>query len=194
MRKRVISYVQAVAAGLCTVIAFSTNWALAAGDCVVHPNRQLAQDGHWYYRVDRASYRKCWYLVESRTSIPQVEPTAPRRSPDLALQQTFSSFFSLLSADVTGAKSAGTQQDGTKSDERALQTRPDELRNGDARQVKRARIARHPDSNTGVTPKLNRQSPTGPQVGRTDQPPTLDQLERNALFQEFLQWNARQTP
>jgi hypothetical protein len=186
--------VQAVAAGLCMVIAFSTNWALAAGDCVVHPNRQPAEDGHWYYHVDRVGYRKCWYLVEPRTSIPQAEPTAARPSPDSALQQTLSSFFSLLSADVTGAKSAGTQQDSTNSDARALQTRPDELRNGDATRVKRARIARHPDSITGVTPKLNRQSPTGPHVGRTDQPPALDEVERSALFQEFLQWNARQTP
>jgi hypothetical protein len=194
MRKRVISYVQALAAGLCTVIAFSTNGALAAGDCVVHPNRQPAQDGHWYYRVDRVSYRKCWYLVEPRTSIPQAEPTAARPSPDSALQQTFSSFISLVSADFTGAKPAGALQDGTNSDVHALQTRPDELRNGDATWVKRARIARHPDSNTGVTPKLNRQSPTGPHVGRMDQPPTLDEVERNALFQEFLQWNARQTP
>jgi hypothetical protein len=194
VRKRVISYVQAVAAGLCTVIAFSTNWALAAGDCVVHPNSQSAQDGHWYYRVDRVSYRKCWYLVEPRTSITQAEPMAARPSLDSALQQTFSSFLFLLSADFTGAKSAGTLQDSTNSDARALQTRPDELRNGDVTRVKRARIARHPDSNTGVTPKLNRQSPTGPHVGRTDQPPTLDQEERNALFQEFLRWNARQTP
>jgi hypothetical protein len=192
MRKRVISYVQAVAAGVCTVIAFSTNWALAASDCVVHPNAQLSQDGHWYYRVDSVSYRKCWYLVEPRTSIPS-EPTAARPS-DLALQQKLSSFFSLLSVDVTGAKSAGTQQDGTKSDARALQTRPDKLRNGEARQVKRAPVARHPDSNTGVPPRLNRQAPTGPHVGRTDQPPTLDPVERNALFQEFLQWNAGQTP
>jgi hypothetical protein len=193
MRKRVISYVQAVT-GLCTIIAFGTNWALAAGDCVEHPNRQTAPDGQWYYRVDRVSYRKCWYLVEPRTSIPQAEPTAARPSPDSALLETFSSFFSSLSADFTGAKSAGTQQDSTKGDARALQTRPDELRNGDATRVKRARIARHPDSNTGVTRKLNRQSPTGPQVGRTDQPPALDEAERNALFQEFLQWSARQPP
>jgi hypothetical protein len=119
MRKRVISYVQAVA-GLCTIIAFGTNWALAAGDCVVHPNGQTAQDGHWYYRVDRVSYHKCWYLVEPRTSIPQAEPTAARPSPDSALLETFSSFFSLLSADFTGAKSAGTQQDSAKGDARAL--------------------------------------------------------------------------
>ena len=58
MPKRVIAYVPAVAAGLCTVMAFSTNWALAAGNCVGQPNRQSAQDGHWYYRVDRVSQRQ----------------------------------------------------------------------------------------------------------------------------------------
>jgi hypothetical protein len=190
MPKQVPSYVAAVAAGLCTAIAFSTNWALAGGDCVVHPNRQSTQDGHWYYRVDRVSYRKCWYLVEPRTSRPEAEVTAPRRSPDSALQLTFSSFFSLLSADFTGAKPAGAQQDSTNSDARAVKTRSDDLKNGDGTRVKRARIARFMDSNTGATPKLNRQSPTRPQVGRTDQPP-LDQMDRNALFEEFLRWKAQ---
>jgi hypothetical protein len=189
MRKRVISYAPAVAAGLCTVIAFSTNCALAAGDCVVQPNRQLAQDGHWYYHVDRVHYRKCWYLVEPRTRIRLADVPAERPPPDAALQQTFSSFFSLLSADFPGAMPGATQRDATNSDARALQTRPHDLRNGD---VKRVRVARHPDLNTAGTARLNRQSSTGPHGGRTDQPLPFDQAERDGLFQEFLQWNARQ--
>jgi len=216
MRKRVISYVPAVAAGLCTVIAFSTNWALAAGDCVVQPNRQLDQDGHWYYHVDRVNYRKCWYLAESRSRIRLAVAPAAGPSPDAAFQSTLSSFFSLLSVDFTGAKPGATQQDGTKSGARALQTRPDDLRNGD---VKRVSVARHPDLNAAGTARLNRQSHTGPYGARADQPlpfdqaerdaqfqkflrskpnerspPPLDQGERDVLFQEFLRWRERQTP
>jgi hypothetical protein len=60
--------------------------------------------------------------------------------------------------------------------------------------LKRARMARHPDSDTAPTQKLILQSPTGPRAERTDKPPLLDTAERDALFQEFLRWNARQTP
>jgi hypothetical protein len=194
MRKRVISYAPAVAAGLCTVIAFSTNCALAAGDCVVQPNRQLAQDGHWYYHVDRVNYRKCWYLVEPRTRISLADVPAARPSPDAALQQAFSSFVSLLSVDFTGTKAAATQQDATNSDARALQTRPDDLRNGDGPRVKRVRVARHPDFSTAGTARLNRQSPTGPHGGRTDQPRPFDQAERDAQVQEFLRWKPDERP
>jgi hypothetical protein len=59
--------------------------------------------------------------------------------------------------------------------------------------LKRTRIARHPDLNTAPARKLILQSPTGPRVERTDKPPLPDSSERDALFQEFLRWNARQT-
>jgi hypothetical protein len=185
MPKRVVSYVAAVAAGLCTVIAFSTNWALASGGCVMQPNRQLAQGGHWYYRVDRVNYRKCWYLVEPGTRILQAEAPEARSSPDAATFSSFSSFFSLLSADFMGAKTARVQQNATNSGVRTLEKRSDDLKNGDGSWVKRSRIARHSRSSTALS------APRGESM---DQPPPLGQAERDHLFQEFLQWNARQAP
>jgi hypothetical protein len=191
MPKRVISYAPAVAAGLFMVIAFSMNWALA-GDCLVQPNRQLAPSGHWYYRVDHVNYRKCWYLVEPTKTMAQAEAPEVQPALDATLGPTLSSFFASLSAGSMGAKPAGTQQDATKGAARPIQTRPDDLKNGS--RSKLARVARHPDSNTAPTFKLNRQSPTGPQMARTNQPPPLDQAGRDALFEEFLRWNARQIP
>jgi hypothetical protein len=192
MPKRFIAYVPAVAAGLCTVMAFSTNWALAAGKCVGQPNHQSAQDGHWHYRVDRVSHRKCWYLVELRTRMPQAEAPEARPAPDATSQPMLSSFFSLLLADLKGARTAGAQQDAANGDARPVQT--DGLKNGEVSRLKRARIARHPDSNTAPAPTLNRPSPTVPHVERMAQPLPLDTAERDALFQEFLRWNAQQTP
>jgi hypothetical protein len=192
MSRRVISYAQAVAAGLFTLIAFSTNSTLA-GDCLVQPNRHLAPSGHWYYRVDRVNDRKCWYLGEPTTRMPQAQAPEAQPAPDATLRPTLSSFFSSLSAGFTAAKPAGAQQDGANSDPRRIHTRPDDLKNGDVSQVKGARIARHPDP-TAPTSKLNRQSPTGPYVEQTNQPTQLDQANRDALFQEFLQWKAQQRP
>jgi hypothetical protein len=192
MSRHVISYAPAVVAGLFTVIAFSTNWTLAS-DCLVQPNRQLAQSGHWYYRVDHVNYRKCWYLVEPTTRMAHAEASEAQPAPDATLGSTLSSFFALLSAGSTGAKLAGTHQDATKGDARPIQTRPDDV-NGDALRLKQARLGRSTDSNTAPTSKLKRQSPTGPHMAQTNQPPPLDQANRDALFQEFLRWKARQTP
>jgi hypothetical protein len=33
-------------------------------DCLGGPNGQSPQGKHWYYRIDRESHRKCWYLGE----------------------------------------------------------------------------------------------------------------------------------
>jgi hypothetical protein len=191
MPEHVISCALAVAAGLFTVIAFSMNWALA-GDCLVQPNRQLAPSGHWYYRVDHVNYRKCWYLVEPTTRMAQAEAPEAQPTPDATLGPTLSSFFASLSVGSIGAKPAGTQQDATKGDARPIQTRPDDLKNGSRSNP--ARIVRRSVSNTAPTFKLNRQSPTEPHMAQTNQPSPLDQAGRDALFEEFLRWNARQIP
>ena len=34
----------------------------AADDCLAGPNAAAPQGSHWYYRVDRANHRNCWYL------------------------------------------------------------------------------------------------------------------------------------
>jgi len=39
-----------------------TDHASAADDCVAAPSSNAPQGRHWYYRVDRAKGRKCWYL------------------------------------------------------------------------------------------------------------------------------------
>ena len=169
MPKRVISYALAVAAGLCMLIAFSTNWALA-GDCLVQPNRQLAPSGHWYYRVDHVNYHKCWYRVEPTTRMAHAEVPQAQPAPDATLGPTLSSFFASLSASSTGAKPAGTQQDATSGDAHTIQTRPDDLKIGDVSRSKHARMTRRPGSSMAATVRLNRQSSVGPHVERADQP------------------------
>ena len=46
----------------------------AAGDCLAAPNATAPQSSHWYYRVDRAAHRKCWYLG------PQAQGVKHRRA------------------------------------------------------------------------------------------------------------------
>jgi len=52
--------------------------AARANDCLAAPNASAPQGQHWYYRIDRSSHRKCWYLhailpVLHRVVIKQVK-------------------------------------------------------------------------------------------------------------------------
>jgi hypothetical protein len=40
----------------------SASRASRAEDCLAGPNAQAPQGSHWYYRLDRATHRKCWYI------------------------------------------------------------------------------------------------------------------------------------
>jgi hypothetical protein len=62
-----------------------------AADCLAAPNSSTPPNGHWYYRTDRASQKKCWYLgtvnqqlahesasvTGTVSSLQPEEPTAP---------------------------------------------------------------------------------------------------------------------
>jgi hypothetical protein len=191
MRKRVIPCVPAVF----TVIMLGANCAaLAADDCLAGPNRPSAQGGHWYYRTDPASNRKCWYLVEPGARIPTADSLESQPPPAAAPQPTFSSFFSSLTGSVKGA-TPGTQPDIANSDTRSMPSgRPDDPKGEDA--TSRQRMARHLDAQAALIPKQHRPArarPAGEPADERSAPP-LDSASRDALFQEFMRWNDRQIP
>jgi hypothetical protein len=192
MSKRVISCVKAVSVGLLVMLG-TNRAALAADDCLAGPNRPPAQGGHWYYRVDHASNRKCWYLVEPAARGPAAEAPEPQPASEAIPPPTFGSFFSALTAGFPGA-TAGAQPDPTTGDARITQTaRPDDPRNDATGPGRSPRIARHPDAVAALVPKLHRPAHARPPAEHADQPAAPPaQAERDALFQEFLKWRQRQ--
>ncbi len=42
-------------------VTVPTNTA-RADNCLAAPNSPAPQESHWYYRLDRATQRKCWYV------------------------------------------------------------------------------------------------------------------------------------
>jgi hypothetical protein len=52
--------------------------AHAAETCLAAPNSPAPQGSHWYYRLDRASQRKCWHLVQADK---QTRSAAAREAP-----------------------------------------------------------------------------------------------------------------
>jgi hypothetical protein len=195
MSKRVPQpLVPAVSVGLfVAVIVFGADrTAVAANDCLAGPDRPPAPGGHWYYHLDHASDRKCWYLVEPEARVPAAEavPPQPAPEPPPAPQPGFGAFFSTLSAGFPGSTAAPPPT----PDAHGPQTAPaDGLKNTEAAPARDLHPARRPAAVAALAPKPHQPRPP---VAHPDEhaAASSDQAERDALFQEFLRWRERQTP
>lgn len=50
----------------------------AADNCMLEPSRDAAQQGkHWYYRIERGTGRKCWYLREPDDKSARADTPGP---------------------------------------------------------------------------------------------------------------------
>ena len=47
-----------------------------ADDCLAAPNSAAPSGSHWYYRLDRATQRKCWYMRPAGQPAQQAPPPA----------------------------------------------------------------------------------------------------------------------
>jgi hypothetical protein len=179
MPKCVSFRLPAVCAGvLAAVIVLETS--ARADDCLLAPNRVAAPGARWVYETDRATNRRCWYLIEAgRAEAAQAAEPSPYDPPQ---PPAFSSFFPW----ATGFPGS-TQPDSAGGDPRAaLGTRPD-----DARIDARPRAVRRPNAEA-LTPKPHHPPPAA--HGDAEPQPRLTPTERDALFEEFLHWQARQKP
>jgi hypothetical protein len=75
----------------------------SANECLAAPKGAAPQGSHWYYRLEKGTKRKCWYLADQAAKARKVAavssapapsaPTpsakaAPSRSPEAAIQPT----------------------------------------------------------------------------------------------------------
>ena len=82
MAKRKIFWVLVIVAILGAVVAVtarSSRAEAAVDDCLSKPNAPPPQGSHWYYRSDRASNRRCWYLGPQGEKVSQA--ASPRQRP-----------------------------------------------------------------------------------------------------------------
>jgi hypothetical protein len=89
MQNRTAKFASAIFASLLAgafLATISHGEARAADDCLSGPKDQTPQGSHWYYRIDHATKRHCWYLraegekpsnAIASTSPPSEKPTAP---------------------------------------------------------------------------------------------------------------------
>lgn len=68
----------------------------AANECLASPKGETPKGSHWYYRLEKGTKRKCWYLADAvaksaKTASASVAPApsanpAPPRAPEVAIQ------------------------------------------------------------------------------------------------------------
>jgi hypothetical protein len=67
------------------LIILPSGSARAADDCLAAPISQPPQGTHWYYRIDGARQRHCWYLGPEGQKVhhaqPEVQPAAISAAP-----------------------------------------------------------------------------------------------------------------
>ncbi|MGA7999246.1 MAG: hypothetical protein WCA28_30650 [Bradyrhizobium sp.] len=83
MPDRAAKFVSAIVASVLagtSLAAISLNAVRAADDCLAAPNAETPAGGHWYYRIDRATKRHCWYLRTEGETLPQA--AVPNSAPD----------------------------------------------------------------------------------------------------------------
>jgi len=78
----------AVLYAMLPVIVLPNGSARAADDCLSTPNSQPPQGSHWYYRVDGATQRHCWYLGPEGQKVHRAEPEMQQAAQSAALVRT----------------------------------------------------------------------------------------------------------
>jgi hypothetical protein len=90
---RVVLCVPVISAGMIGVALAIGGSPVAAADCLTEPNRDAPAGQHWYFHLDRATDRKCWYLhatatgageapaMELQSVHPPRRPLAPAAQP-----------------------------------------------------------------------------------------------------------------
>jgi hypothetical protein len=98
MSNRAAKFVSAILAGIlagANFAAVAENGAKTADNCLSAPKAAVPAGGHWYYRIDHATKRHCWYLGDEREKLAQaappnssaaVQPTAPK--PEAEMQRS----------------------------------------------------------------------------------------------------------
>jgi len=116
---------------------------------------------------------------------PQSAPEPARQPPP------FSSFFSSLTSGFPTASMGPAQPETAIRDARGMAIARPEASKGDEAAPKRRQRA---DAKPAPGPKPDRQAPSRPtrEGAEPPHPASLDQAERDRLFQEFLLWRERQ--
>jgi hypothetical protein len=66
-----------LAAWVAALASIAGGDARAADDCLAKPDRASPPGTHWFYRLDRANHRRCWYLGDESASVHVARAPTP---------------------------------------------------------------------------------------------------------------------
>ncbi|HYI27174.1 MAG TPA: hypothetical protein VD863_04915 [Bradyrhizobium sp.] len=87
MSSRTAKFVSAIFVGLIAsapLVTASQGAPAEADKCLSQPKGAPPAGGHWYYRVDRATKRTCWYVGDAKEKIVRTAPEASPPATDSA--------------------------------------------------------------------------------------------------------------
>jgi hypothetical protein len=144
----------------------ATGRAAAQGVCVEQPGRDAAPGEHWYYHYDRQKSRRCWHLGSGAAATAAPAPRTERpRAASVSLNTVFAPFVRAM---------------------RNLfrQPMPHEAAAGEPRIVQS-------DATRPLTIDDIAQQPEFPEERAETRPVlSLTAVQRKALFDEYLKWEA----
>jgi len=199
MRKRAVSILSIVTSRIVAVMALTTLQAvalLAADDCLTKPNLRAAQGGHWYYHLDVAKNRKCWFL--RRQGVDDLQAVSPQPQPqspaDTVPQSRSSSWFSSLVLAFAPASEPGQRLPMRSENRSAQPSPPDALRRDEFSPKEQPQIARHNSARKQPAKPHERSGARSSEKQVLDERNAApDQASSDALFREFVLWNERQS-
>jgi hypothetical protein len=153
---------------LCVLITPGMNGRVfAEGECIEHPNRESAQEGHWYYHYDREKNRKCWHLEAIAPRTRDVAPPQTDRK-DTVATPTISSVLSSLFRGWRVAPGSSPPPLTAAGEPRIIQSDPTKPLTID---------------------DIARRQPDIPEERSEPRYETrLTRAQRRALFEEYLKW------
>ena len=90
MPQRMTIFVTAILVIVVAAVSLAARTSIAQradDECITKPNATPPQGSHWYYRIDRATRKQCWYLgpegekVRTRQIVSRTKSSAPKQTP-----------------------------------------------------------------------------------------------------------------
>jgi hypothetical protein len=111
MPQRMTIFVTAILVIVVSAVSLTARTSIAQradDECITKPNATPPQGSHWYYRLDRATRKQCWYLgpvgekVRTRQIASRTKSSAPKQTP----QPTAKTIDETTAAEAAPAKTA----------------------------------------------------------------------------------------
>jgi hypothetical protein len=117
MPTRMTLFVPAVLTICLATVCLTVQPSRAADDCIARPNAPSPPGSHWYYRVDRAAHRECWYLAADGAKVhPRArQAVLPARAsaPKATTRSTAQTPAEAVPAEITAGEARAAQDDAT---------------------------------------------------------------------------------